>query len=388
MNLSDSAADIVRNLVSPAHLALAEAVKQKTGQSLLLVMLDLELVDDETLAEELSRALRLERFISDAAEWDTAAQFAMDRDFAHDHNCFPVSFEAGRLVVAMVDPLDTATIDEVETVAGYPVRAVVATRRELDRAFSHWPAHPEERGPSDDTVTIGDSPLAIPTVVFVGFPDGVGTTFIIWNLAYLIAKKRKVLLVSIGRPSGDAEDLEPLPAFGAYLTVVNDAALVPDRLLDLAERAEAGGPPRFDIALAEIDRPTFVVDAEQVAQWAQIVILITDTEHAGESWELIRSMFAGGVHRPDVSVGLLINKSLSPEHGEVGQATAEAAARASDLDGSVRVWVAGILPFAPEAVHRAEEERRLVVEALPRDPFTRELKDVARRLIEEAAKAG
>lgn len=388
MNVADSPSDIVRHLISPSHLVLAEAVREKTGQSLALVMLDLELIDEVALADAFSHALCLERFVPESVEPEKTALSGLDRDFTRDHYCFPVAFSGGRLVLAMVDPLDSATVEEVENIAGYPVQVVVATRSELDHAYSGWQVPPAEGEPRGNADAIGNSSLAIPTVVFVGYPNGVGTTFLIWNLAYLIGKKREVLLVSIGQPSGHADDLEQLAGFGAYLTVVNDAALVPDRLVDLAERAETGDAPHFDIALAEIDRPTFAVDAEQVAQWARVVVLVTDAEHAGGSWELIRGMFAKEVLSRGVSVGLVINKTVSPEQAVVAQTTAEAAAWASELGDSVRLWRAGSLPAAPEAVQRAEAERRLVVEAVPRHPLSRELKVVARRIMAEVLRTG
>jgi Flp pilus assembly CpaE family ATPase len=55
------------------------------------------------------------------------------------------------------------------------------------------------------------------------------------------------------------------------------------------------------------------------------------------------------------------------------------------LGESTRLWTAGTLPYAPEAVHHAEAEGRLIVDALPRHPLARELREVARRIVETVA---
>jgi len=375
-----TAAEILRRLVSPTHLDLAETVSAKTGQSLLLVLLDLELVDGERLAAELAQALELERFSPECTPREASALYTIDRDFARDHSCFPVAFDMGHLVLAMVDPLDSATTETVEQAVGYPVRPLVATRHELEQAFSGWSEDSEELAATAEAA--GNAPpLAIPTAVFVGYPDGVGVTSLIWNLAYAIGRKSAVLLVSIGGPPEHTNDLRSLSLVGAHLTVVAEASLVPDRLADLSERADAGDAPRFDIALVEIDRPAFAVDAQQVAVWARSLILVTDSEHAGESWDLIRSMYGGGRAGHPISVGVVLNKTRSPELAEVGLATLEAAVRSSELGESVRLWSAGSLPYAHEAVHRAEAEGKLIVEAFPRHPLAKELREVARRLV-------
>lgn len=379
MSARVTAAEILRRFVDPASLELADAVRQKTGQSTLLVLLDLELVDGERLAASLAEALGLERFSPVSTPSDPAALFVLDRDFARDHSCYPVSFDAGHLLLAMVDPLDSSVVEQVADAAGYPVRPLVATRADLEAALARWDTQSHEIMGPEGTI-VGSPTLAIPTAVFLGYPDGVGVTSLIWNLAYLIGRTRSVLLVSIGGPAEYAKDMEPLPRLGSYLAVVPEASLVPDRLADVAEQAELGRAPRFDCALAEIDRPTFAVDAHQVALWARTIILVTDPEHAGVSWDLVEQMYGGALAR-GVSVGVIMNRTSSQELADVGMAALEAALRAGGLSGAIRLWAAGSLPYAPDAFQQAERNGTLIAEALPRHPLTRALKEVARTVL-------
>jgi hypothetical protein len=377
-----TAAEILRGLVNEIHLELAETVSQKTGQSIPSVLLDLELIDDNRLADALADALKLRRFVPATTQRDPGALYVLDRDFARDYQCLPVAFDAGHLVLAMVDPLDSATIEAAVDAAGYPVRPVVATRRELDQAFTAWAV--DSGGMAATARAAGHPPsLAIPTAVFLGYPDGVGVTSLIWNLAYVIGRRRPVLLVSIGGPPEHGLELQELSDLGAHLTVVPDAALVPDRLADLSERAEAGDAPRFEIALAEVDRPTFAVDAQQVALWARTIVLVTDPEHAGGSWDLVRGMYAESPGIPEVSVGVVMNKSRSPEAAEVGMAALDAAARSGVIADAVRLWDAGSLPFEPDAIQRAESAGKLIVEALPHHPLARGLRALSRHVLAE-----
>jgi len=52
------------------------------------------------------------------------------------HNIIAVKFEEDTLYVAMTNPLDLPTLDEINLVTGFNVKPVVATEREIIKAIS------------------------------------------------------------------------------------------------------------------------------------------------------------------------------------------------------------------------------------------------------------
>jgi len=52
------------------------------------------------------------------------------------HNIIAVKFEEDTLYVAMTNPLDLPTLDEINLVTGFNVKPVVATEREIIQAIS------------------------------------------------------------------------------------------------------------------------------------------------------------------------------------------------------------------------------------------------------------
>jgi len=59
-------------------------------------------------------------------------------EFARDQRVFPLRLENGELAVAMIDPLNTLTVEEIEDATGLPVKPVQALRREMEWAIATY----------------------------------------------------------------------------------------------------------------------------------------------------------------------------------------------------------------------------------------------------------
>jgi general secretion pathway protein E len=57
-------------------------------------------------------------------------------NFARSHRCIPIHEDAGRIVIAQADPLNTETLDDLKTLLGRPVEAVVAPADEINHAIN------------------------------------------------------------------------------------------------------------------------------------------------------------------------------------------------------------------------------------------------------------
>jgi hypothetical protein len=199
--------EIAKQVLRPEQFSLVRAVQRRTGQSLIAVMLDMEMVDDEKLAQLLHQRLNLGRFDPKQTPIDTDALLVIEENFAVDHRCLPIGFAHGRLLLAMVDPLDEETQDYASRMSGYPVEPLVATRTDLQRAREITAKRVDAELTARNGVSVpAQFKLAAPAVMFLGYPEGVGKTFLMWNLAHVMRKQHKVLLVEVGLPEAGDDD--------------------------------------------------------------------------------------------------------------------------------------------------------------------------------------
>jgi hypothetical protein len=361
-------------------------------------MLDMEMVDEEKLAQLLQQRLKLRRFESGETPIETDALLVIEDNFAVDHNCLPIGFAHGQLLLAMMDPLDDDVQEYVSRMSGYPVQPLVATRTDLERAHDDAMKSVEREAAQRETVAVpAHFKLAMPAIMFFGHPEGVGKTFLMWNLAHVVSKHHRVLLVEIGLPdSGEEGDALNEKAVSPYhlhnvdsdLIYVPDPCMLPDALQELAEESERQNKSGFELVFAELGEGAVGVRECQIAEWAELLVLVTEAKHAAESGELLREMLQDLDGQKPVSVGVIFNRAKSVEQGEAGFAALEAATRYLRAKKAFRLWFGGIIPFAPKAVAKSEQMGKVVVDAFPREPVARHIRTIAKRLIQDLTDQG
>ncbi|HZE88265.1 MAG TPA: hypothetical protein VE404_01890, partial [Verrucomicrobiae bacterium] len=108
----------------------------------------LGLVDDSTIATVLSYQLGLELAVLDAFEIPADVASLLPREFCRSHRVAPLGVDGKKLRIAMVDPLDYPTIQDVEFSTGMHVTTSVSAEAGLmallDRAY---PAPVVEKSP-------------------------------------------------------------------------------------------------------------------------------------------------------------------------------------------------------------------------------------------------
>jgi hypothetical protein len=390
--------EIVKQVLRPEQFSLVRAVQRRTGQSLIAVMLDMEMVDDEKLAQLLHQRLNLGRFDPEQTPVDADALLVIEDNFAVDHRCLPIGFAHGRLLLAMLDPLDEETQDYASRMSGYPVEPLVATRTDLQSAREIMARRADAELTARDGVSIPPQfRLAAPAVMFLGYPEGVGKTFLMWNLAHVLSKQHKVLLVEIGLPGPEEEEqtlsngaVSPfhLHDVDSDLIYVPDPCLLPDALQEVAEQSERQDEPGFELVFAELGEGVVGLRECQIAKWAEMLLLVTEAEHAAESWELIREVLQDIDGEKHMSVGVVFNRAESVEQGEAGFAALEAAARSSKRKDSFRLWFAGSIPHEPNAAATSEQCGKVVVQAFPRRRISRAIRALSKRLVQELESRG
>jgi len=117
--------------------ALAQALRtqEQTGDPLGAILLHSGAIDEDQLVVTLAEQLRLPAVRIDSARLDPDVLALVPRQLMIRHHVVPIAVEAGRLVLAMVDPLDDGTLASLAEHLTLPVRPVLATDTEIDRAI-------------------------------------------------------------------------------------------------------------------------------------------------------------------------------------------------------------------------------------------------------------
>jgi type IV pilus assembly protein PilB len=126
-----------RGLISDEQLAEARSVAAERGRSLGRVLIELGHLQESQLVALLAEQLGMEFLDLSETPIDPSAVASIPEPVARRHSCIPVRFdEVGRLVVAMADPSNVVTVDDLRTIAKRDVRPAVATRADVLAAIN------------------------------------------------------------------------------------------------------------------------------------------------------------------------------------------------------------------------------------------------------------
>jgi type IV pilus assembly protein PilB len=124
-----------RGLITDEQLEEARAQAVQRGRSVGRVLIELGYVTEAGLVAILSEQLGLEFVDLTETQMDASAMAMVPEVTARRHNCIPVRFEDGKLVVAMADPANVIAIDDIRALTGKEIRAVVATKADVVAAI-------------------------------------------------------------------------------------------------------------------------------------------------------------------------------------------------------------------------------------------------------------
>jgi len=130
---------IEAGFINDHQLQTALKEQQRTGEYLGKVLCRLGFVNEEVVAATLASQARVKHV--DLGQYSPQAEAIalVPEDFARRHHLVPVSYAGKVLVVAMANPFDIMTVDEIRHLTRGPVEVVAATETEilkaLDRAY-------------------------------------------------------------------------------------------------------------------------------------------------------------------------------------------------------------------------------------------------------------
>jgi len=125
-------------LLTREQLDDALATQRITGKSLGRVLIDGGAVTEADLVRTLAGRIGLEYIDLSDYPVDAAAAGSISAALSRRYQALPVSWEDGRLVLAMADPSNVFAIDDIRTITGADVKVVVATRASIDAAIDKF----------------------------------------------------------------------------------------------------------------------------------------------------------------------------------------------------------------------------------------------------------
>jgi type IV pilus assembly protein PilB len=142
-------------LVDHEQLNTAIEEQQRLGRSLGRVLVDLGMVTESQLVAALAEQIGLQFVDLNEFPVDGSAVATIAPHVARRHVALPIGYEDGRLVVAMADPANVFAIDDIRSLTGRDVKAVVATKADLISAIDRF--HRSDDALEDLTHTLEDN---------------------------------------------------------------------------------------------------------------------------------------------------------------------------------------------------------------------------------------
>lgn len=130
---------VSQGFLSREHLQVALEVKKKDPRRIGKIWLSLGFVSQEVLARAEAEAGGFEYVALVEGDVDPETIPLFGEKTLRKYTALPLRIEAGRLVLAMSDPSNVLALDDLKSIAGYPIRPVVALAEDIcklqDRMF-------------------------------------------------------------------------------------------------------------------------------------------------------------------------------------------------------------------------------------------------------------
>lgn len=126
--------------LSRPQLELALVEQRRSGKLLGSILLELEFIKEDDLSEALASELpgeSLETFKLDSLMVEPEALRLIPKDFSLQHLVLPLSLSDGTITVAMANPYDVITLDNMQRLANRTVEVVPLSEEEI-RAGIEW----------------------------------------------------------------------------------------------------------------------------------------------------------------------------------------------------------------------------------------------------------
>ncbi|HEY3373844.1 MAG TPA: ATPase, T2SS/T4P/T4SS family [Candidatus Aquicultor sp.] len=117
---------------------LIEAIETSEGSAVDRRLVDLGYCSEQDIAKNLAKQLHLDYVDLTENEVDMQAVGLLSNEHIHRYNVLPIGFNNERLVVAMADPTNLFTLDDLHVMTGYNIEPVVITETDLQVSINKY----------------------------------------------------------------------------------------------------------------------------------------------------------------------------------------------------------------------------------------------------------
>lgn len=136
-------------IIEPKDLERALAEQKNTGAELGKILVNLKLVQVDTLNQILSESLGLPQINVARLQIDPAVVKLIPKHLAERYKLIPVSIMGENLSIAMSDPLNIFAIDNIKTLTGYTINPIIGKANDIDAAIQKY--YYEAQGGTEET---------------------------------------------------------------------------------------------------------------------------------------------------------------------------------------------------------------------------------------------
>ena len=129
---------VERGILSQEKLDRALEYQKSIGGKLGTILVKLRFVKEEQLADLLADQQDLSSVKLKDIEVSKELMDLIPREIVEKHEVIPIKRDGGTLTVAMPDPTDFPTIEEVRFITGLAIEAVLITRTDAQKAISGY----------------------------------------------------------------------------------------------------------------------------------------------------------------------------------------------------------------------------------------------------------
>src|ERR671924_958447 len=126
------------NLISPQHLREALEYQRNHGGRLSFNLVKLGLITDDMITAVLSRQYGIPSINLDLFKIDPAVLRLIPQEVAQKHSVLPLSRVGATLTLAMVDPTNVFTMDDIKFMTGLNVEPVVVAEASIQQAIAKY----------------------------------------------------------------------------------------------------------------------------------------------------------------------------------------------------------------------------------------------------------
>ena len=131
-----------QKLLKKEQLDEALNIQKKRGGKLIQILIELGYIKEQDLVSILSQNLNIPTISLEKYKIDPSIIELIPKEIAHRYEIIPVSKIEKNLTIAIADPLNVFTIDDISSLTGFQIRVVLATTKEiLDAVEQYYITH-------------------------------------------------------------------------------------------------------------------------------------------------------------------------------------------------------------------------------------------------------